>query len=220
MRGLLVVGAGGHGRVVADAALESGGWPRVAFLDDRHPALSNTMLGPVLGTTATMADWRSHYPDLVVAVGDASIRLGFLGLAEELGYRLPAVVHPRAWVSSHATLGPGSVVMAQAAVQSGAVLGRGCIVNTGAGVDHDCTLGDGVHVAPGAALGGDVVVGERTWVGIGAAVREGVTIGKGVLVAAGSVVVRDVANAARVMGVPARAQGREPSGRSENGGRG
>lgn len=207
MSGFLILGAGGHGLVLADVALALGKWDSIAFLDDRYQDLEDELPGPVLGGMRTLDQWRGRYPDIVVAIGDAGRRLELLERAVGLGYRLPALVHPTAWVSPSVVLGAGTVVMAQAAVQAAATLGRGCIVNTGACVDHHCQLGDGVHVAPNAALGGNVSVGARTWIGLGAAVREGMVIGSDVLVAAGAVVVAAVADGTRVMGTPARVRG-------------
>jgi len=208
MTGLLIVGAGGHGLVVADVARELGHWQVIAFLDDHYPAVPTDGLpGPVLGMTATLPRWLEEYADLTVAIGDSGCRLDLLGRAASLGYRLPVLVHPSAWVSASAILGEGTVVMAQAAVQAATTIGRGGIVNTGACVDHHCVLADGVHVAPNATLGGNVRVGVGTWIGLGASVREGVRIGDGVVVAAGAAVVTDVPDYARVMGVPARQRG-------------
>jgi len=201
--GLLIVGAGGHGKVVADAALEQGSWKRIAFLDDAYPAARQAIGLAVLGKMDKAERLLATYPDAAVAIGNADIRLDLLERLERLGFRLPVIRHPDATVSPHARIQSGCVIFAQGVVNPDAELDRGCIVNTAASVDHDCRLGAGVHVAPGAHIGGGVRVGERSWIGIGASVREYLAIGARVTVAAGAAVVSDVPDEQIVAGVPA-----------------
>jgi len=203
MSTLLVLGAGGHGRVVADAATTMGTWSRVCFVDDRA---TNVPGFELVGTSADLERLLSSFKALVVGIGDARTRLQLLERAAGLGFELPVIVHRSAAVSTQASLGPGSVVFAQSAVNPGAQLGRGCIVNTGATVDHDCRFEDGVHACPGAHLAGNVLVGERTWIGVGACVKQGVRIGSDVMIGAGAAVVADVTSGQTVVGVPARAR--------------
>ncbi|MCR4442983.1 MAG: acetyltransferase [Peptococcaceae bacterium] len=202
MSGLLIIGAGGHGRVVADAAEEAGRWDKIAFLDDW--AAGTAFKWPVLAKTSEAALFLDEYEDVAVALGDNRLRVEKLNYCEGLGFNLPAVVHPAAAVSKRAEIGAGSVVLAQAAVNAGAVLGRGCIVNTGATVDHDCLLEEGVHLSPGVHLGGEVKVGRFSWLGVGASVINRVTIGRCVTVGAGTVVISDVEDNVTVVGVPGR----------------
>jgi len=202
--GLLIIGGGGHGRVVADAALETGRWPRIAFVDDRAGQLRDVDGVPVIGRLGDLGDLRGHWSEAVVAIGDAGRRLAVQEVLKDLGYSLPVVVHPSAVVSRRATLGAGTVVLAQAAINAGATIGAACIVNTGATVDHDCQLGLGVHICPGVNLAGSVRIGARSWIGIGCAVRDGLSIGSDVMVGAGSVVVRSVPDGVTAFGVPAR----------------
>jgi sugar O-acyltransferase (sialic acid O-acetyltransferase NeuD family) len=203
MTSLLVVGAGGHARVVADAALTMGKWQRVSFLDDKLAASSLTGLA-IVGTTADLEKLRAEFDAAVIGIGAAHVRLQLLERCRLAGYEIPAIQHRAAAVSSYATLGPGVVVFAQAAINPGATLEKGCIVNTGATVDHDCHLQAGVHVCPGAHLAGNVSVAARSWIGIGACVKQGVSIGADVTVGAGAAVVCDIESGLTVMGVPAR----------------
>jgi sugar O-acyltransferase (sialic acid O-acetyltransferase NeuD family) len=207
VKGLLVVGAGGHGRVVADAARESGAWGRIAFLDARYPDLSNSGDWQVIGKDTEAMGFREEFSDLVVAIGDAYTRVGMLDDLLSDGFSLPAIIHPHASVSRGVELGEGCVILAQAAVNFGAVVGRGCIINTGATVDHDCSLGDGVHVCPGAHLSGEVKVGEHSWLGVGSSVIQQVKIGADTTVGAGSVVTGDLPDGVTAVGVPATVNG-------------
>jgi sugar O-acyltransferase (sialic acid O-acetyltransferase NeuD family) len=202
--GLLIVGAGGHGRVVADAAAACGVWSEIAFADDRYPGLNLVGAWPVVGKVADIARLRGRFASCVVAVGNAGLRLRFLTEARDAGLDLPIVVHPRAIVSPHVQMGAGTVVVGGAVINIGSELGEACIVNTGATVDHDCRLGHGVHVCPGAHLAGDVHIGARTWFGIGAVARQGVRIGADVTVGAGAVCVADIRDGVTVFGVPAK----------------
>lgn len=205
---LLVVGAGGHGKVVADSALEMGRWSRIGFVDDRSEHLRQVAGVPVIGRLADLESLRDEWSAAVVAIGDARQRLEILRTIRGLGFELPVIVHPSAVVSRWVTVGTGTVIFAKAAINAGTTIGDGCIVNTGATVDHDCQLGDGVHVCPGANLAGNVIVGTRSWIGIGSAIRQGISIGRDVMLGAGSVVVRDVPDEAMAYGVPARVRSR------------
>lgn len=204
MSQLLILGAGGHGRVVAEAAEATGRWRQTALLDDRYAALNGSLRWPVLSGIEEADRFLPEYADAIVAVGDSALRLKWIERLKNQGFCLPSLVHPAAWVSPSAMLGDGSVVMANATLQADSALGRGCIVNTGANIDHDCRLDDGVHVCPGANLGGDVQVGAESWLGIGCSVIQGIRIGRQVTVGAGAAVVRDIADGLTVVGVPAR----------------
>ena len=203
MSGLLIIGAGGHGKVVAETAEAIGSWELMQFADNEYASLNGTLRWPVANPDDAQA-LRGEYAAAVVAVGHAETRLRLLEEFEAAGFALPALSHPAAWVSPSASLAAGAVVFAGAVIQADAQLGRGVIVNTSASVDHDCELCNGVHVCPGAHLAGNVVVGEGSWLGIGCAIKQGVHIGRGVTVGAGAVVLNDVADGLTVAGCPAR----------------
>jgi sugar O-acyltransferase (sialic acid O-acetyltransferase NeuD family) len=202
---LLLLGGGGHGRVVADMA-ELLGWTGIAFLDDRWPDLQSTGDWPVLGVISDAARFGETHPAAIVTVGDGATRQRLSGVLRGLGFTLPTLVHPSAVISPRATLGQGVVVMANVVVNSYARVGDDVILNTACTIDHDCRLSDSVHVSPGANLSGDVTVGERSWIGAGAAVREGIRIGFDVVVGAGAAVVSNLPDGVFATGVPARAR--------------
>lgn len=200
MSSLLIFGAGGHGRVVADAALAAGQWLRV-LASDRDPSrcsgelLAGVALLPAYAATATAAA-------VHVAIGDGVARAREVaGLPAGL---LATVIHPKASVSRHSHVGVGCFIAAQAVIGPNATLGVSVIVNHGAVVDHDVTVGDFSHVAPLAALGGGAKLGRRVLVGSGTSVLPGVQVCDDAVIGAGSVVAGDLAEAGTYAGVPAR----------------
>ncbi|WLT33436.1 NeuD/PglB/VioB family sugar acetyltransferase [Geothrix sp. PMB-07] len=207
MSGLLIVGAGGHGKVVADIALSLGQWENIAFLDDLFPELTQVGDWKVIGKTQDANRFREDYPEAIVAIGANALRLEMLNRLIRDGFRAPVLIHPHASVSRFSTIGAGTVICSQSAVIIGSRIGRGAIVNTGASVGHDGILEDGVHVAPGVRLAGGVSVGECSWVGIGAVVKECLSIGSGVMIGAGSTIITDVPDGVTVVGSPAKVIG-------------
>ena len=198
-RQVVILGVGGHAKVVADIVLSSGD-EIIGFLDDREDI--REFLGfPVLGTCERYV----HYPDaeFVIAIGNAQVR-------EMLAERMAEVkwytaIHPTAYVSPlDVAIGSGSVVMPHATINPGAKIGQHCIVNTGAIVEHDNVLEDYVHVSVGAKLCGTVRVGKKTWVGAGAVVRNNVSICGDCMIGAGTVVVKNIVKPGTYVGVPAR----------------
>lgn len=200
---LAILGASGHGKVVADIAIHAG-WQDITFYDDVWPRKTRLEHWDVRGTLAMLLHDLPHFDGVVVAIGHNGIREAKLDALLNHGARVVSLVHPRATVSPLAQLGAGSVVMAGAVVNAFAELGMGTIINSAATVDHDCRLEACVHVAPGANVAGDVEIRRTSWIGAGAVVRQGVTIGEGVTVGAGAAVVSDIDGHLVVAGVPAR----------------
>jgi len=203
MKRLGILGASGHGKVVAEAALTRG-WGEVRFYDDAWPGKSKLGSWEVIGNTSTLLADKEHLDGVIVAIGDNAIRIKKIQELQKMGLDLVTIVHAAAVVSNSAKLGIGTVVMAGAVVNAGAEIGVGAILNTACSVDHDCFLGVAVHVSPGARLAGGVLVGDRSWVGIGASVRQGTIIGAGVVIGTGAAVVSDIADGLTVVGVPAK----------------
>jgi UDP-N-acetylbacillosamine N-acetyltransferase len=214
---VIVYGAGGHGRVVADVA-GSAGARVVAFVDDGPGMAGTDVCGvPVLAWDhLLMQAERRGRTTLALGVGDNHARAAILDKASAAGFPVTTLVHASAIVAGSATLGAGTVVMAAAVVNPGARTERGCIINTGAIVEHDARIAAFALIGPNVALGGGVHVGERSVIGVGASVRPGVRIGAGVTVGVGAAVVEDVADGVVVAGVPARPL---PSRRSAEAGR-
>lgn len=199
---LAILGASGHGKVVADTALAAG-WQDVVFFDDAWPEREANGRWSVVGDTQSLCERLDSFEGVVVGIGNNRIRLLKTRELSAAGAPLVTIVHPHALVSPQVRLGAGSVVFAGAVVQVDSRLGDACIINTNASVDHDCRLADGVHVCPGVALAGLVSVGEASWIGIGASVKQLIQLGANVTVGTGAAVIHDVADGQTVVGVPA-----------------
>jgi sugar O-acyltransferase (sialic acid O-acetyltransferase NeuD family) len=200
---LALLGASGHGKVVADAALLAG-WGEVIFFDDVWPDVFSAGPWPVIGNSQCLIEQNSKYDGVVVAIGENGSRLKKMTLFQELGLPIVTIIHPSSVISQYARVGKGTAVCAGAVINPFAEIGCGSIINTAATIDHDCKIADGVHVSPGAHLGGGVQVGKSTWVGLGATIKQGIQIGENSIVGMGAVVVCDVPSGVTVVGVPAR----------------
>ncbi|NOX51919.1 MAG: acetyltransferase [Gammaproteobacteria bacterium] len=203
-RSLLIIGAGGHGRVVADAARLTGKWKKIAFIDDRYPELVSAGVWSVIGTVAELHNLSSEWGKAVIAVGDNATRIKILEKTKSCGFDIVSIIHPSTQIAEDVLIGEGTVIFANAVINTGSKLGTACIVNTAATVDHDNQIEDGVHISPGAHLGGNVVVGTRSWIGVGASVIHGCAIGYDVIVGAGAAVTDDIGDELIAVGVPAR----------------
>ena len=204
---IVVYGAGGQARVLLELMDRAGMSPIAGVIDDNVDFHGTTIDGvPVLGPIERLAGiirvQRIHRA--VIAIGDNVHRKKFADHARALGLRLPVLIHPNAYVSPHAKLGEGTVVLAGAIVSTHAKIGELGIINTRASVDHDCELGDYVHIGPGATLCGNVTVGNGTLIGAGATIVPGLIIGDDSIVGAGSTLIRDVPSHCTVVGSPAR----------------
>lgn len=197
---VVIIGASGHGKVIADIALCSGDQV-LGFLDDNSQQPDRICGIPYLGPVSRYAEFSDA--EFFVAIGNAAIRQRIVQTLENV--RWYTAIHPSAVVSSlGVTVGEGTVIAANAVVNPDASVGRHCIINTGAVVEHDNVLADFVHLSVGAKLGGTVSVGERTWIGIGAAVRNNLTVCKDAVIGAGAAVVKDIVEPGTYVGVPAR----------------
>ena len=201
---LVIIGAGGHARVVADALLASG---RIVggFVDADSKRWGESMMGlPILGDDGVLdaPEWRDQI--LVNAVGLGQLRIEVQRRLEAAGRVFTGARHPQATVSAFSTLDETVQIFARAVVQPGVRASQGCIINTGAIVEHDCDLGAFTHCAPGSVLCGGVKTGHRVHIGAGAVVRENITLGAGIIVGAGAAVVRDHTGPGMLTGVPAR----------------
>ena len=194
---VVIIGAGGHGRVVADT-IEICGDSVLGFLDDNTENNKVNVIGKV-SDAEKYCDGETY---LFVAIGNCEIREKIMNSLKDAKWY--TAIHPSAVISPSAVIGEGTCVMPNAVVNNSAVVGKGVIINTCASVDHDDIIGDFVHIACGARLAGTVTVGNGTWVGIGSTVSNNITIGSDIMIGAGAVVVKDITEKGTYVGVPAR----------------
>ncbi|MGG3155880.1 acetyltransferase [Priestia megaterium] len=202
MAKLLILGAGGHGKVVSEIAQLMKQWEEIAFLDDRED-ISEVLGIPIVGKLADLLALRSEYEYAFVAIGSNTARLKWTEKLSHHGFKIPILMHPSSTVSAKSFIEEGTVIMAGAVINPDTKIGRSCIINTASTIDHDCILQEGVHTSPGVHLGGTVKVGKRTWVCIGATIINNINIGCDSVIAAGAVVTKDVLSNVLVAGVPA-----------------
>jgi len=194
MKRLLIIGAGGHGRVAADIASHCG-YRDIAYLDD----------APGKGVVGKVADFERYLQeaDFFVAIGNNGIRERIQLELEAHGASIVTLIHPHAVIAGGTTIGRGTMVAAGAIVCVDVTIGDGVIINTAASVDHDCTVGDFCHVSVGSHVCGTVHIGDRTWIGAGATVINNVDVGNDCMIGAGAVVVKSITDSGLYKGVPA-----------------
>lgn len=192
---LLIIGASGHGKVIADIA-RLNGYNSIAFLDD-DPELTECEGYPVIGKCKDAPEG-----DIFVAIGNAVTRRAFVELYSDR--EQPVLIHPDAVIADRVSIGKGTAVMAGVVINPGTTIGEGCIINTCSSVDHDCNIGDYAHISVGSHISGTVDIGCNTWIGAGSTVINNIEICNDVLLGAGSVVVKDIDKPGKYYGVPAR----------------
>lgn len=191
---ILLVGAGGHARVCIDVIEEEGRFA-VAGLIGLPEEVGTKMLGyPVLGTDADLPHLLRSFTHGLIAVGQIKspdLRIGLYELLEHSGCTLPVIVSPHAYVSNHAQIGAGTIVMHGAVVNAGAVVGRNCIINSQSLVEHDVVIGDHCHIATATAINSGVHIGAGTFIGSNSSVRQCISIGERCLIGMGQRVLAD-----------------------------
>ena len=193
LKTLAIIGASGHGKVIADIAEQLGF--SVSFYDDAFPDKKNIEHWPVIGTFSDLLN-------VPVAIGHNITRKVKIETLVQKGYMLPVLIHPTAVISKYAQIDLGSVIAANAVINAFSVVGRGCIINTSAIIEHDCKIGDFTHICPGTSLAGGVNVGQASWVGLGSKVKQLIHIGDNTLIGAGSLAVKDIPSGVIAYGSP------------------
>lgn len=196
---VIIVGASGHGKVVADIIQKSGDTV-VGFLDD-NPNSPEKLAGfPVLGTIEKYKLYKKY--KFVIAIGNAEIRERIVSNLSNVEWY--TAIHPSAAISGiDVLIGEGTVVMANTVINSGAEIGKHCIINSGAIVEHDCQIQDFVHVSVGAKIAGTVTIGRNTWIGIGASIKNNLSLCENCMIGAGAVIVKNINEEGTYVGVPA-----------------
>ena len=197
---IMIIGAGGHGKVIADIAKKNG-YTDISFLDD-NTSVTKCNGYPVIGTCQEANRYMDH--DFIVAIGNSQVRQKVQADLSQVGVYITTLIHPDAVIGEHVVLGEGTVIMAGVVVNPCSRIGRGCIINTCASVDHDCIINDYAHISVGAHVAGTVTVGERTWIGAGATVINNIEITNDCMIGAGAVVIHSLTESDTYIGIPAR----------------
>lgn len=190
---VIIIGAGGHGKVISDIVRTSGD-NFVGFLDD------STEGSNIIGTVSACVELTDNY--FIVAIGNNKIRRHIVNQYNNLKFY--TAIHPNAVVSRSAKIGEGTVVMPGSVINADAIIGKHCIINTCSSIDHDCRIGDFVHAAVGSRLCGTVSVGPETWIGAGATVSNNISICGHCMIGAGAVVIDNIDKSGTYVGVPVR----------------
>lgn len=199
---LLIIGASGHGKVVADIATKMNRYEEISFLDDRDD-ITSCMHFSVVGKVKDVYNYVEEY-DVFVAIGNAEVREKMITELKSNNVNIPILIHPNSIVGANVSIGVGTVVMPGAIINPDSKIGEGCIINTSSSVDHDCNIEDYVHISVDAHLAGTVKIGKATWVGVGASVINNISVCEKVMIGAGAVVVKDIIEQGTYVGVPAR----------------
>ena len=199
---LIIIGASGHGKVVADIAIKMNKWQSIAFLDDDE-SIKASMGLEVIGKTTDAFTYKDE-ADFFVAIGNNAIREKVQEKLMDEGLNVVGLTHPSAVIGTDVEIGIGTAVMAGVVINSSSRIGKGCIINTSSSLDHDNAIEDYAHISPGVNMAGTVKVGTKSWIGIGSVVSNNVNVCSGCKIGAGAVVVKDITEPGTYVGVPAR----------------
>ncbi len=202
MAQIIIVGMGGHAKVILDCIYSSNHLEAVGYIDLNEYRVGLKYLGP----DSAIKEIKNLYPNAkyVIGIGDVLLRKKLIDLYEESGIEFETVIHPSSIVSHDVVIGRGSVVFPRTVINAGSELGQHCIVNTGAVIEHDNIIGNNVHIGPGCVTGGQVRIKDDTLVGLGSSIRNNTTIGEKCIIGCGSVVVGNIDDNLLVYGVPAK----------------
>lgn len=200
MKRIIIIGAGGHGKVVADIA-RNNEYDEILFLDD-NPNINKCYNYAIVGNISDAKSYKEY--DFVIAIGNSEVRKSVQEKLENEGLNIVSLIHPNAVIGEYIKIEKGTVVMAGAVINPNTIIGKGCIINTCSSVDHDCNIGDFSHIAVGAHIAGTVNIGKETFIGAGATIINNINICNGCWIGAGAVVVDNIEKMGVYIGIPAK----------------
>jgi sugar O-acyltransferase (sialic acid O-acetyltransferase NeuD family) len=201
---LIIIGSGGHARVVIDTA-EQSGFNILGIIDINYKNNDEKIIGyEVIGNFTALSKFLPNKTSVIIALGDSQLRSKFFYDCLKQGYNLPSIIHPTAIISKHVKIGKSVFINAGVIINSEVDIGDNSIINTGAIIDHECNIGKHCHIGPGVKVAGRVHIGEHTFVGLGSTIIDKITIGDNVMIGAGSVIIRDIESDSTVVGIPGK----------------
>jgi sugar O-acyltransferase (sialic acid O-acetyltransferase NeuD family) len=201
---LIIIGSGGHARVVIDTA-EQSGFNILGIIDINYKNNDEKIIGyNIIGNFTALSKFLPNKTSIIIALGDSKLRSKFFYNCLEQGYNLPSIIHPTSIISKHVKIGKSVFINAGVIINSEVDIGDNSIINTGAIIDHECNIGKHCHIGPGVKVAGRVRIGEHTFVGIGSTIIDKITIGNNVMIGAGSVIIRDIESDSTVVGIPGK----------------
>jgi len=203
---VMIIGAGGHARVVYEILYYDKNIEVVAFVDNVTRGTDEKIMGvPVIGDHSVIDKLRKNgVNSAIIGVGDNDIRVAHFLKLKDMGLEFVKAIHPTVHMSDHAKIGEGTVIVTAAIISAGVEIGKNAIINTGAIIEHEDIVEDHVHIASGVVLAGRVTVCEKAFIGAGSIVKENVTIGRNATIGAGSIVLNDIPENTVAVGVPAK----------------
>jgi len=209
LKKLLILGCGGHGRVIADIVEKNNHYSSIFFLDKKIESsnkfktnFNKNIIGDI--SIDNLRKFSNEFSHAFVGIGDNKVRLKWLEVLQKLGYFIPNVIAPSAEISRYADIGEGCFINTNVVIQCNTRIDSGCIINTSSSIDHDSLIKKGTHISPGVNIAGNVHIGENTWIGIGSKIIENINIGDNVIVGAGSLVLKNVQSNVVTFGNPAK----------------
>ncbi len=208
MEKIVLLGGGGHAKVLIDLIKTSGEYEIIGILDSQLKIDTHIFGIPVLGKDDLLPQlYKEGVNNVCIGIGstkDNSKRKMLYEKVRQIGFLVPFLVHPKSMLSEMTEIADGAQIMAGAIIQTDSSIGQNTIINTGAIIEHDCKIGSHVHICPGATLSGGCLIGDGAFIGAGATVMQGIKMGSNAVVGAGAVVINDIMDNSTVVGVPAK----------------
>ena len=204
---LLILGCGGHGRVVADVAEKCNEYEEISFLDNNY---LNSNFSKIINSKKVIGEiskeniekFSTKFSHIFLGIGDNKLRIKWLNIINKMGFKIPIIIDPSAEISKYANLEKGSFINTNVVIQCNSKIKFGSILNTSCTIDHDTIVGEGTHISPGTNIAGNVHIGKYCWIGIGSRIIQNIRIGDNVTVGGGSLVLKDIPNNLKVFGSP------------------